>query len=180
LRTLAECTMSSYKIIFLLFLTGLIQPLWAQQESIKEYADSTKTRTYCLYPSTLRMLDPTRNPNFYQVVNIIEKLVIYTLDSTAVADKSYLKMLQGYQASGYEEFAAMYGGKNQFFLYGREKNQGGNYVGIFQQEDQMQAFYLSGQVEWSKIPTLIQNLQKGDLINIFQIKSQQSGHNPHD
>lgn len=166
--------------MFLLILMGLIQPLWAQQEPIKEYADSTKTRTYCLYPSTLRMIDPTRNPDFYAVVNSIEKLVIYTLDSAAVKDKSYLKMLKGYQASGYEEFAAMYGGNNQFFLYGREKDQGGNYVGVFQQDDQMQAFYLSGNIEWSKIPTLIQNLQQSEMINIFQLKEPKRGHNPHD
>ncbi|MFA5417810.1 MAG: hypothetical protein WC341_05070 [Bacteroidales bacterium] len=173
--------MNKKSLIYLLILMGPFQPLWAQQDLIKTYADSTKTRTYCLYPSTLRMLDPTGSPEFYQMVNDIEKLVIYTLDSTATADKSYLSMLQGYQALGYDEIASMFGGKNQFFLYGRDKDQGGNYVGVFRQDDQMEAFYLSGNVEWSKIPSLIQNLQNGgNMINIFQLKSPKRGHNPHD
>lgn len=172
--------MNKFKLLLLLILTGLFQPLWAQQDIIADYADSTKTRTYCLYPSTLRMLDPSRSPEFYEVVNNIEKIVIYTLDSTASADKSYHNMLKQYEALGYDEYIAMYGGKNQLMLYGKEHRKEGNFVGIFRQEDNLQAFYLSGNIGWNKIPSLIQKLQQGDILNIFSLNSNKRGHNPHD
>lgn len=172
--------MNKYNLIFLFVLMGLFQPLWAQQEIIASYTDSTKTRTYCLYPSTLRMLDPSKSPEFYEVVNNIEKIVIYTLDSTASADKSYRKMLKEYQELGYEEYIAMYGGKNQLLLYGRENENEGNFVGIFRQEDNLHAFYLSGNIGWDKIPSLIQKLQQGEMLDIFSLKSTKRGHNPHD
>jgi len=172
--------MNKLNLIILLLLMGLTQPLWAQQEIIASYADSTKTRTYCLYPSTLRMLDPTRSPEFYEVVNNIEKLVIYTLDSTAAADKSYRKMLAEYQALGYDEYIAMYGGQNQLMLYGREKKDNGNFVGIFRMGDNLQAYYMDGTVGWEKIPVLIRKIQDGDMLDIFSLNTKKSGHNPHD
>ncbi len=172
--------MNKFNLIVLLLLMGLTQPLWAQQEIIASYADSTKTRTYCLYPSTLRMLDPTKSPEFYEVVNNIEKLVIYTLDSTASADKSYRKMLRDYQALGYDEYIAMYGGQNQLMLYGLEKNHTGHFVGVFNMGDNLQAFYMDGTIGWEKIPVLINKIQDGEMLDIFSLNTKKRGHNPHD
>ena len=163
----------------MLILTGLLQPLWAQQEIISQYTDSVKTRTYCLYPSTLRMIDQSENHEFYDVVNSIEKLVIYTLDSTASADKSYRQMIKQYQEAGYEEYMAMYGGSNLFLLYGLENDNSSVFVGIFQQGEQTQAYYLKGAIGWSKIPELFQKFQQGDMLDIFQLNTKKRGQNPH-
>jgi hypothetical protein len=89
-------------------------------------------------------------------------------------------MLKQYEALGYDEYIAMYGGKNQLMLYGKEHRKEGNFVGIFRQEDNLQAFYLSGNIGWNKIPSLIQKLQQGDILNIFSLNSNKRGHNPHD
>lgn len=171
--------MTKSKILILLFLMGLLQSLWAQQEIISQYTDSVKTRTYCLYPSTLRMLDLSENHEFYDVVNNIEKLVIYSLDSTAGADKSYLQMIKDYQETGFEEYMAMYGGSNLFLLYGLEESTTGTFIGVYQQDNQPQAFYLKGAIGWNKIPELFEKFQEGDLLNIFQLNNKKRDQNPH-
>jgi hypothetical protein len=166
-------------LISLLFLMGLFQPLLSQEDPLKEYAEDKRERKFCLYASTLRMVNISQNEDFNEMVNGIEKLLIYKLDSSARADKSYKEMLTTYQEMGYDEYIAMYGGKTQMFLYGKEQNKNGEFVGVFKDEDMAIAFYLRGQIGWAKIPELMNSFQAGDMLNVLDFKTENFENNPH-
>lgn len=149
---------------------GFSQALLAQESILKSYADSTRIKEYCFYPSTLRMLNLAKSDEFNDLVTNIEKLLIYTLDSTAAADKSYRSMLNEYQATGFEELATMTGGKTNLQIYGKD-TQVNELTGIIRTEEDVYAFYLLGDIDWVKIPAMIQNFNESDVLNIFSLKN---------
>ena len=146
-----------------MLLGGLFPSLRAQEAPFKEYADAHKDRKFCFYPSTLRMINISQNPDYNEMVNGVEKLLIYTLDSAATANNNYKEIISDYQNLGYEEYAAMYGGKTNFFLYGKENDHDRN--------NRNHASYMRGRIGWQKIPDLMQSFQSDDVINIFDLKS---------
>ena len=155
----------------ILFVAGLFQPLLSQEQLLKDYAEDKRERKFCLYASTLRMINISQNEDYNEMVNGVEKLLIYKLDSAARADKSYKEMLATYRDNGFEEYMAMYGGKTQMYLYGKEQKKGGEFVGVFREEDMALAFYLRGQIGWNKIPALMKSFQAGDILNVLDFKT---------
>lgn len=167
------------KLIIVLCLLAVIFPaLKAQETPLKDYADAHKDRKFCFYPSTLRMINIAKNPDYYELVNGIEKLLVYTLDSAAKASQSYKSIITSYKKIGFEEYAAISGGETNFFLYGKENKDENQFVGVMKTEDGMYAFYLRGQIGWQKIPALMQSFQADDMINIFDLNKQKSGKRP--
>jgi hypothetical protein len=167
------------KLIFVfLLLAGLSHSLLAQETSFKDYADAHKDRKFCFYPSTLRMINIAKNPDYYELVNGIEKLLVYTLDSAAKAGQSYKSLITSYKKIGFEEYVTVAGGKTNFILYGKENKNENQYVGVMKSEDAMYAFYLRGRIGWQKIPALMQSFRTDDMINIFDLNKQKSGKRP--
>jgi hypothetical protein len=165
-------------IIIFCLLVWILPSLKAQEAPFKDYADKHKDRKFCFYPSTLRMINIAKNPDYYELVNRIEKLLVYTLDSAANAGQSYKGLITSYKKIGFEEYVTMAGGKTNFILYGKENKDENQFVGVMKSEDAMYAFYLRGRIGWQKIPALMQSFQTDDMINIFDLNKQKSGNHP--
>jgi hypothetical protein len=156
------------KILLFILLVGLSQPLFAQQDILKTYADTACIDKYCLYPSTLRMINLTQNEDYNKMVENIEKLLVYTLDSTARADKSYRQILKEYQKNGFEELATIAGGKTNLSIYGKNGKEN-EFAGVVTTSEDVYAFYLIGHIDIAKIPALIQNFKQGDMLDVFTL-----------
>lgn len=168
---------SKYIIIFLM-LTVFLPSVNAQETPFKTYADAHKTKKYCFYASTLRMINISHNPDYYKLVNGIEKLLVYTLDSAAIASKSYKSIITSYNKIGFDEYASIAGGTTDFFIYGKDNKAESQFVGVFKGSDAVYAFYLRGRIEWQNIPALMQSFETGDMINIFQLNKKEIGKRP--
>ena len=156
-------------IIVICLLTGILPSLNAQETLFKKYADAHKERKFCFYPSTLRMINISKNPDYYELVNGIEKLLVYTLDSASKASQSYKGIINSYKKIGFEEYVTLDGGKTKFIMYGKENTDENQFVGVMKSEDAIFAFYLRGRIGWQKIPALMQSFQSDDMINIFEL-----------
>jgi hypothetical protein len=159
---------NSKSLILLGLLMGLSGPLLAQESTLKAYAEEHRDRKFCFYPSTLRMMNLTKNEEFNVMVKPIRKMLIYTLDSASIAEKSYVKLPQQFQKNGYEEYITMYGAGNNMFIYGKESSE--EMMGVIGMNDRMFAFYLLGNVNWQKIPTLFTTMQDNEILQIFDLK----------
>ena len=158
---------SLLKFSFLLILGLFAQPLLAQEDILKSYAEDKNLRKFCFYPSTLRMVNLDNNPDFNELVGGIDKLLIYTLDSSATASKDYVNIIKEYEAAGYEEYASMWGGTT-LFLYGNQSA----LVGVFGNSETAAAFHMNGFVAVEKIPSLMETLEDNQLLNFFDLKTQ--------
>jgi hypothetical protein len=159
---------SKLYLVFCLLL-GLLPSLKAQETAFKAYADNHKERKFCFYPSTLRMINIAKNPDYYDLVNGIEKMLVYTLDSAAKASQSYKSIITSYQKIGFEEYVNVAGRNTDFIMYGKENKNENQFVGVMKSEDALYAFYLRGRIGWQKIPALMQSFQADDMINIFEL-----------
>ncbi|WP_424961700.1 hypothetical protein [Ekhidna sp.] len=141
----------------------LITPSFAQESIIKDFAEPRRSTRWmnplCFYPSTLRMINISQDPKFNELVNDIEKVLIYTLDSATIASKTYGNFLSGYENEGYEEYISLYG-KQKIKVIGKEDE----YVGVIAAEGHAMCFYLRGSIPFAKIPELIQSFQGDDLL----------------
>lgn len=167
-------------LISLIILLGLSWDIEAQEQPLKDFAEDRKDRKFCFYPSTLRMVNLANNTDFDDLVSGIEKLLIYNLDSTARADKSYKEIITTYQELDFEEYASAYGGGLNFYVYGKENRKETEYIGIVKQDDLLTAFYMRGEIAMNKIPRLIQSMSKGDFINPFDFNLDDFGKNTQD
>ncbi len=144
----------------------IILPTIAQESIIKDFAEPRRPTRWmnpiCLYPSTLRMVNLAQDPNFNEMVNDIEKVLIYTLDSATAASKSYKDLLKEYEAEGFEEYMTIYG-KQEMRIVGKEEE----YVGVLSAEGNAIAFYLRGDIPFGKIPTLLESFQSSDMLPLL-------------
>ena len=107
------------------------------------------------------MINVTGDPNFYDLVNDIEKVLIYTLDSTTVANKDYKSWLNDYEEIGYEEYIRLYG-KQNITILGKEEE----FVGLMSAEERVVTFYLRGNIPFHKIPQLLETFQSDDILSV--------------
>lgn len=157
------CTyMKKLSLLLLISLSLCIETL-AQESIIKAFAEPRRPTRWlnpiCLYPSTLRMINISQDPKFNELVNDIEKVLIYTLDSATIATKTYGDFIKDYENEGYEEYITMYG-KQKLQIIGKEDE----YVGLIAAEETAMCFYLRGSIPFAKIPELLQSFQGNDLL----------------
>lgn len=140
-----------------------------QEDLFKDFAENHKERAFCFYPSTLRMLNISGNPEFNEMVNNIDKLLVYKLDSISGADKLYAKMIDDYKSNGFEEFVFIEGGGNDMYLLGSPQEEDKEFVGIVVNDEFSLAFFLKGDIGWEQIPKMISSFQEGDFINVLDL-----------
>lgn len=155
--------------LIIILLLASILPTLAQESIIKEFSEPRKSTPWmnpiCLYSSTLRMVNITQDPSFYELVNDIEKVLIYTLDSATVAEKDYKDWLKEYEEIGYEEYITMYGKQNVKIIGKKDE-----YVGLMAAEDAVMTFYLRGDIPFHKIPDLIETFRSDDVLSVITDK----------
>lgn len=157
------------RISFTLLLLGLFaQPLFAQELPLKKILGDKQERTFALYASTLRMINLSGNQEYNEMVSGVEKILIYRLDSATRANKSYLEIEPAYLEEGFEEYAKAFGGKWDMVLLGKEEgiNQ---FVGFLGEKNNIFAFYMRGEIDWEKIPTLINTLRNDELLDLIKL-----------
>ncbi|WP_462248243.1 DUF4252 domain-containing protein [Ekhidna sp.] len=154
------------KHLLAIALTLIILPTIAQESIIKDFSEPRRPTKWmnpiCLYPSTLRMINLAQDPNFNEMVNDIEKILVYTLDSATAVSKGYKEMLKEYEAEGFEEYVTVYG-EQHMRIIGKEEE----YIGIVSTKENAIAFYLRGEIPFGKIPTLLQSFQSSDMLPLL-------------
>lgn len=154
------------KILTLIFLSTAAIASSAQESIIKKFAEPRRPTVWmnpiALYPSTLRMANISGDPEYYKLVNDIEKALIYTLDSATFAEKNYKSWMKEYEDIGYEEYVSLSGSQTMRVI-GKEEE----YVGLLVADQQVMVFYLRGTIPFDKIPALMQTFQSGDVLGIL-------------
>lgn len=166
------------RFLLILFSLTVFLSVQGQESLFKEFADAHKERAFCFYPSTLRMLNISGNPDFNEAVSGVDKLLVYTLDSISVADRLYDGMLNDYRNKGFEEYISISGGTYTASLLVSPNTADMQYVGVFGDESSTMAFYLTGDLKWEEIPKMFNSIKEGDFINILDLNTSQFEKHP--
>lgn len=171
-------TMINNRFFLILFSLTVFLSVQGQENLFKEFADAHKERAFCFYPSTLRMLNISGNPDFNEAVNGVEKLLVYKLDSISAADRLYDGMLNDFRKKGFEEYISITGGTYAASLLVSPEDTDMQYVGVFSDESSTLAFYLTGDLKWEEIPKMFNSIKDGDFINVLDLNTTQFEKHP--
>jgi hypothetical protein len=161
---------SHFRIIIGVIVLGFIciNSARAQESILKRFAKSKTEKQYTFYASTLRMLDISKDKNLHEFVNDVEKVNIFLFDSITIIDQSYLELSDMYSSEGFDEYMSMQGGKFAY-LAGKEKGREMELVCVFGQKDFAMGVYLVGSIPLQKIPTLIETINKMELLDLLDL-----------
>lgn len=153
-------------LIALSFLALTSQSI-AQESILRDFAESRRKAGWlypiCLYPSTLRMISLDQDPEFYKLVNEIEKVLIYKLDSATIVAAKNSQWMDEYEAKGYEEYVSISGPQTLKII-----GKGNEYVGMAASEEQVVALYMRGQVGFASLPRLVNTFSSDNLLSILK------------
>ena len=153
---------------FVIVIAGAFSPLFSQEGPIKSFGDTHSERKFCLYPSTLRMINFEQNEEVNDWVNGIRKILIYQLS----ADANYPELSEAmnkYRSAGFEEYAQAFGGDRRLLLLGKEGRKD-TFTGFAGADGSLYAFYITGSIRWEKIPIIIRQFQSNQLLNVFEFE----------
>lgn len=157
--------MKGKNLILLIVIILTSVPSFSQESIIKDFTEDGRRRwnyPMALYASTLRMANLSGDPQFNELVNDIDKILIYNLDSTNLTSPKLNSWMKDYEAIGYEEYI-MISGLQHMRVIGK----GNEFVGMFGTNDKKMAFYLRGDIGFEKIPKLIQTFQSNEMLSIL-------------
>jgi len=162
-------------LVFMCSIKGFSQegPLKAFTEE-NPNSQLSRLSKVCLYPSTLRMVNISKNKDYNDLVKDIEKILIYRLDSDFMRNVDLNDLFDQYKDLNYEEYASVKGTNQNMVILGNNSNtnevigflSGGGKNGS---DLGTMLFYLKGSINWQKIPTLMKNFQSGDIANLFDL-----------
>lgn len=162
-------------LAIIVFVMVSIQGAFSQESPLKEFAEENPNATLsrfskvCLYPSTLRMINISQNPDYNELVSDIDKILIYVLDSDFIEATDVYGFLNTYKDRGYQEFASVKSSKQNLVILGKGTE---NVVGVISGEGFSNSllFYMRGKINWQKIPTLLKTLKSNEVVDIFNFK----------
>lgn len=166
------------KYILVIAITMIsIQGAFSQEGPLKEFTEENpdaklpRFSKICLYPSTLRMINISQNPDYNELVGDIDKILIYVLDSAFIENTDVYSLMETYREIGYEEFASVKSTQQSLVVLGKGTE---DVVGLMNGDgfSSTLLFYMKGKINWQKIPTLMKTLKSNDVVNIFQFRSE--------
>ncbi|MEQ8241073.1 MAG: DUF4252 domain-containing protein [Cyclobacteriaceae bacterium] len=148
-------------------LVSLNISLVAQESFLKDFAKTRSDKKYTLYASTLRMLNVTKDENFNELVNDIEKINVFVFDSATTRDQSFQALAEKYNAESYDEYLKMYGGQYAY-VAGKELGRNMEIIGLLGQKDAAYAIYIIGVIPLQKIPKVVALLRENQILNLLE------------
>lgn len=142
----------------------------AQEELFKSTLKEVKTSSYCFYPSTLRMIDLSKNPEYQALVNDIRKLLVYKIENSDSTLKVLNDLCSDFMQMGYDELMQVSKKERNSLVLVNEKNGNNGFTGFIQSGESLFAFYLQGTLALEKIPQMIEFYNSKEFINIFDNK----------
>ncbi len=93
---------------------------WAQSKSIAQFQkDHTTAQALYFYPSTLRMINLEKNPDYYQLVKHVEKLQFLAFDKKeqSLNASRIQQLLQALQQENYTTLFSLHNKDNHIQIY---------------------------------------------------------------
>jgi hypothetical protein len=161
-------------ILTLFFLLTFSSVICAQSSAVTEFKDNHDTSlALYFYPSTLRMINLQRNPEYDEMIKEIEKARFFKLDSGAATQADITALGNTLRKEGYEEMMVMKSKSNDIEVLGLEKHTP-EIVVISRNGDECMLLELKGMINIAKIPKLIDAFSSGAFLDVFNLNKEQN------
>lgn len=150
---------------------------FAQSRTVTRFMeDHSPSQKFFFYPSTLRMVNIEKNPDFYAVVHDVEKLrvLMYEKGSSGFTSQTFRELSQDMERENYQELMTLQTPEQKAYLYSRgEDETPEGVVGIVETEDAVILTDLEGFVNLPSLLNLFQSdFNFEDIAGLVNIASQ--------
>ncbi len=157
------------KYIFLVISFFLSTFCFAQSSVVTDFKENHETAlSLYLYPSTLRMINIERNPEFDAMISEIKKARFFKLDSGVVSKDDLVKLEKDLANEGFEEVMFMKNKDMDLRVWGLEKRNS-ELVILSKQEEEVMLLEINGMINIAKIPKLTQTFNQDGFIDILNL-----------
>ncbi len=161
-------------ILTLFFLLTFSSVICAQSSAVTEFKDNHETAlAFYFYPSTLRMINLQRNPEFDEMIKDIKKARFFKLDSGVVTQPDLTTLGNDLRKAGYEEMMMMKSKGNDIEVLGLEKHTP-EIVVISRNGYECMLLEVTGMINIAKIPKLIDAFSSGAFLDVFNLNKEQN------
>lgn len=144
-----------------LFFICLTTSAFAQSKTISRFHEKHKSgQSLFFYPSTLRMINIEKNPDFYQLVSHVDKLQFLTFDKTenAISLETVQQLRQDISKENYQEMLSMDDQTKSIRVYSLgEGNQPEGIVGIIDNAESLILLDMEGFIHMASLLKLMQS-----------------------
>ena len=162
------------KYLVLIAITiGSLQGAFSQEWPLKEFmeknpnAELPRFSKVCLYPSTLRMIDLSQNPDYQELISDIEKILVYSPGSEFVEKTNSSTLFDQYKERGFEELASVRTNVQSIIILAKGKDEVVGSLSGAELNGSTLFFYIKGSLQLQKIPALFESFKSSDVIDIF-------------
>lgn len=153
----------SLSVLFLLLPTCV----FAQCQTMNSWAEKKGIRKLCFYPTTLRMINISKDESFYELVKDVDKLRIYIADSKPGFKKQDLgELKKGILAENFKDMIQVQQGQKSYFVYIKEKHDKPvGFAGIAFSEESLVLIDLEGYISPENIQKIIEGKMNFGALN---------------
>ena len=139
-----------------------------QNPIVTEFKDSHGTSlSLYFYPSTLRMINIERNPEFDEMIREIRQARFFRLDSGSVTKEDLRDLTNNLQAVGFEEMMLYRDGSSDVRVWGLEKKKPEMVIISNSGENEVMVLEIDGMVNVARIPRLAQTFNENAFFDIM-------------
>lgn len=174
------------KNLLFIFFICLTTSVFAQSKAISRFQEKHESgQSLFFYPSTLRMINVEKNPDYYQLVSHVDKLQFLTFDKTAnvISLEAVKQLRQDIRKENYQEMLSMDDQTKSIRIYALgEGNQPQGIVGIIDNAQSLILLDMEGFINMASLLKLMQSdfnfgmITK--LVNTTAKQENQSSENP--
>lgn len=154
-----------YTIVFFLLFFPLA--CFSQNSVVTDFKENHATAlSLYFYPSTLRMINVERNPEFDEMVREIKKARFFKMDSGAVSQNDLISLADKLMNEGFEEVMYLKNKDLNVRIWGLEKRIP-EFVIISRSNEELMLLEISGMINIAKIPKLADNFNQNAFLDIL-------------
>jgi len=162
------------RYIFIILFSILSVSSFAQHGVVTDFKENHETAlSLYFYPSTLRMINVERNPEFDDMIKEIKKARFFKLDSGKVTGEDLRALADELADAGFEEIMFIKNKQMDVRVWGLEK---GNpqMVIISKSNEELMLLEVDGMINIAKIPKLAETFNQNAFLDVLNLNQKQN------
>ena len=157
---------------FLLILSSFFS--YAQNSVVSDFKENHDTSlSLYFYPSTLRMVNITRDKEFDEMIRDIKKARFFKLDSGKFSREDISNLSKNLSQEGFEEMMFIKNKEMDVRVWGLEKRVP-ELVILSKSNDEFMLLEIEGMINIAKIPKITETFSQNSFLDVLHLNEQQN------
>ena len=153
----------------LLIVVILCLPGCNRMDSITRFSEENEIdKQYCVYPSTLRMVNLEQNQDYYELVEEFKKGQFYSISNTPENSELVRKLKIDMVDEGYEE-AMFYKSRDRDVIVYLWERKVPKIAAVIESDSTFNIIQIEGLINVAKIPELMEYFDRADYLNVLDV-----------